>query len=162
MLTTLPKLARMKQKTAAYQLRDGLGYWVSRLARVMERDFERRLSGLGITRLMWCVLPTVGLEGIVRPSEIAGHIGVDRTALSRVLRELEAKGLVRRDKGGRDGRSTQVALTEEGTRCLKAALPQSMGTTNHFSSKLTGEEVDVFRHLIGKLLAEEEGALPGI
>jgi len=152
----------MKSKNASYQLRDGLGYRVSRLARVMERDFEHRLSGLGITRLMWCVLPTVGLEGIVRPSEIAGHIGVNRTALSRVLRELEAKGLVRRDRDGSDGRSTFVALTDKGQSCLQAALPQSMGTTRHFSSKLSKEEAEVFRRLVDKLLAGEEGALPGI
>lgn len=152
----------MKQKTASYQLRDGLGYRVSRLARVMERDFEHRLSGLGITRLMWCVLPTVGLEGIERPSEIARHIGVDRTALSRVLRELEAKGLVRRDKDGSDGRSTRVALTEKGRSRLQMALPQSMGTTHHFSSKLSEKEAETFRCLVDKLLAGEEGALPGI
>lgn len=152
----------MKTKKPSYQLRDGLGYRVSRLARVMERDFELRLSGLGITRLMWCVMPTVGLEGIVRPSEIAEHIGVNRTALSRVLRELEAKGLVRRDRDGSDGRSTCVALTDKGRTCLQAALPQSMATTRHFSSKLSKEESEVFRRLVDKLLAGEVGALPGI
>ena len=152
----------MTQITSSYQLRDGLGYRVSRLARVMERHFEGRLAGLGITRLMWCVLPTVGLEGITRPSEIADHIGVDRTALSRVLRELEAKGLVRRSRDDSDGRSTQVALTEPGRACLERALPQSMGTTNHFSGKLSEKEAEVFRSLVDKLLAGEEGALPGI
>ncbi len=152
----------MKPVISSYQLRDGLGYRVSRLARVMERDFERRLSGLGISRLMWCVLPSVGLEGITRPSEIADHIGVDRTALSRVLRELEAKGLVRRSRDGSDGRSTQVTLTEAGRACLERALPQSMGTTSHFSSKLSETEAEVFRSLLDKLLAGEKGALPGI
>ena len=152
----------MAQRSASYQLRDGLGYRVSRLARVMERDFERRLAGLGITRLMWCVLPSVGLEGISRPSAIAEHIGVDRTALSRVLRDLEAKGLISRSRDDCDGRSTQVALTEAGQACLARALPQSMGTTSHFSGKLSAKETEVFRSLIDKLLAGEEGALPGI
>lgn len=152
----------MTQKTGSYQLRDGLGYRVSRLARVMERHFECRLAGLGITRLMWCVLPSVGLEGISRPSAIAEHIGVDRTALSRVLRELEAKGLVSRTRDDRDGRSTRVALTEAGQACLARALPQSMGTTNHFSGKLSEEETEVFRSLVDKLLEGEEGALPAI
>lgn len=149
-------------ETTTYRLRDGLGYQVSRLARVMERDFERRLSGLGITRLMWCVLPTVGLEGIERPSEIAEHIGVNRTALSRVLRELEARSLVTRDPDDADGRSTRVRLTDKGRECLESALPQSMGTTQHFGTKLSEKELAAFRRLIDKLLSGEEGALPGI
>ncbi len=152
----------MTGETATYRLRDGLGYQVSRLARVMERDFERRLAGLGITRLMWCVLPTVGLEGIERPSEIAGHIGVNRTALSRVLRELEAKDFVTREPDDADGRSTRVRLTGKGRDCLEAALPQSLGTTHHFGEKLSGRELENFRRLIDKLLIGEEGALPGI
>ncbi|WP_282606269.1 MarR family winged helix-turn-helix transcriptional regulator [Pelagibius sp. Alg239-R121] len=152
----------MDQKALSYKLRDGLGYRVSRLARVMERDFERRLAGLGITRLMWCVLPTVGLENIERPSDIAEHIGVDRTALSRVLREMEAKDLVRRARDDSDGRSTRVSLTRKGRRCLDGALPQSQGTTNHFGGKLNCREVEILHRLIDKLLSGEEGALPGI
>ena len=152
----------MTCEASSYRLRDGLGYQVSRLARVMERDFEHRLAGLGITRLMWCVLPTVGLEGIERPSEISEHIGVNRTALSRVLKELEARDLITRDPDDADGRSTRVRLTESGQRCLEAALPQSQGTTHHFGTKLTNRELTAFRRLIDKLLSGEDGSLPGI
>ena len=152
----------MIQESFSYRLRDGLGYQVSRLARIMERDFERRLAGLGISRLMWCVLPTVGLEGIERPSEIAEHIGVNRTALSRVLRELEGRGLVTRDPDSADGRSTRVRLTKTGRRSLQEALPQSLGTTQHFGAKLSDGELETFRRLIDKLMASEEGALPAI
>lgn len=147
---------------SSYRLRDGLGYQVSLLARVMERDFERRLARLEITRLMWCVLPTVGLEGLERPSEIAEHIGVNRTALSRVLKQLEDREFITREPDDADGRSTRVRLTASGRSCLKAALPQSLGTTQHFGTKLSDSELTTFRSLIDKLLSGEEGALPGI
>ena len=90
-----------------YRLNDSLGYRLSRVARIQERS----LRMLGLTRTTWCVLLAVGNEGLSQPSDIAEFIGIDRTATSRALRQMEAGGLIVRAAGDRDGRTRRVRLT---------------------------------------------------
>ena len=74
-----------------YRLHDSLGYRLTYAARLNERRFEAGLADLGLTRLMWCVLCALDFEGLSRPSDIAAFIGVDRTAISRCLRQMEGR-----------------------------------------------------------------------
>lgn len=146
----------------SYRLHEGLGYRVSRMARVMERHFEQMLSQYELTRMHWCVLSSVGEENVETPSELAEHIGINRTATSRVLREMESKGLIVRQRAKQDRRSTRVQLTPKGQEILQNALPQAMQTTEYFKHKLEDAEYQQLLVLIDKLLLSEEGALPGL
>jgi DNA-binding MarR family transcriptional regulator len=51
----------------------------------------------------WCILLAVEEEGLKNPSEIAQFVGIDRTATSRALRQLEDEGLIAREMGARTG-----------------------------------------------------------
>lgn len=58
---------------------------------------------------------TAGRRGI---SAIAEEAGLAQPSVTRTLDALDRRGLVRRDRHPGDGRSTQVALTEEGSRLV--------------------------------------------
>jgi DNA-binding MarR family transcriptional regulator len=58
---------------------------------------------------------TAGSRGI---SAIAEQAGLAQPSVTRTLDALDRRGLVRRDRHPGDGRSTQVALTEEGARLV--------------------------------------------
>ena len=77
-----------------YRLHNSLGYRLSRVARIQERRLDLGLRRIGLTRTTWCVLLAVGNEGLSQPSDIAEFIGIDRTATSRALRQMEADDLI--------------------------------------------------------------------
>lgn len=56
----------------------------------------------------------------LRASAIAEHLGVDRSAVSRLLRQLERLGLIARLPDAGDGRAHLVALSPEGVARLAA------------------------------------------
>ena len=56
-----------------------------------------------------------------RQSDIVRKLGVTRSVVSRMVRSLEALGLVTREVAG-DARTRTVTLTEKGTRVVRAAL----------------------------------------
>ncbi|TQM75617.1 DNA-binding MarR family transcriptional regulator [Thermopolyspora flexuosa] len=78
----------------------------------------RGLNGQGISLSQLVVLTAVGTAGSRGVSAIAEEAGLAQPSVTRTLDTLHRRGLVRRDRHPGDGRSTQVALTEEGARLV--------------------------------------------
>lgn len=139
-----------------YQLRGGLGFRFTRTSRLMERHYESLLGELGLSRIMWCVLVTRGLYGIQSPSAMADYVGVDRTVISRALREMDKKGMIVRVPVDGDKRGRNVSLTGLGRQKLDAFLPRAMDTSEYFQGKLTSEEVRQLNTILEKMMDGEE------
>lgn len=134
-----------------FGLHDSVGHHLTRTARIMDRRVEVHLRRFGLTRVGWCVLLAVAEEGKKNPSDIADFVGIDRTATSRALRVLENDGLVAREMGRDDRRTTEVRLTKAGEAQFRAALPACREAIAHFHDKLTTEELIMLRSLLGRL-----------
>ena len=134
-----------------FVLAESLGFRLSLVSRMIERVFEQHIADLGISRAMWTVLLAVEQEEYQKPSDIAEFVGIDRTAVSRALRQLEAKGLVRRSDVEEDGRARAVTLTTSGRRVLSAATQAAHETARWYKSKLTKREQAELHALLDKL-----------
>ena len=141
----------MTDRPAPYRLHASLLYQLTLTARMQERRLDEGLKALGLTRISWCVLLAVENEGLRQPSEIAEFIGIDRTAMSRTLRQMAAGLVERRPAGGPDRRRTEVALTEAGRALLWRATPVAEGNARHFLSRLAPEARDDLRRLLAAL-----------
>lgn len=138
-----------------FGLHDSVGHHITRTARIIERRVEGNLRRFGLTRVEWCVIVAVAEEGKKNPSEIADFVGIDRTATSRALRQLENNGLIDREMGRDDRRTTEVRLTAKGKAQFRAALPICTEVGHHFHSKLTLDELRTLKVLLSKLTLDE-------
>jgi DNA-binding MarR family transcriptional regulator len=138
-----------------YRLEDRIGHRISRTVALMHRYFDERCAPLGVTRISWTALASLGFEGVDTPSALAAHMGINRPAASRLLRQLEADGLLARKPAKDDGRSVRLGLTEAGRAKLDAVFPHADATNRHFSGKLTGAELTELYRLLDKLAAGE-------
>jgi DNA-binding MarR family transcriptional regulator len=77
-------------------------------------------SGLKVTQLP--ILVGLGSEGDLSVTRLAGALSLDRTTLTRNLRVLEERGLIRTVEHEDDARVRMVSLTPEGSRVLAGAL----------------------------------------
>ncbi|GFE65422.1 MarR family winged helix-turn-helix transcriptional regulator [Litoreibacter roseus] len=145
----------MTDQAKRYALHSSIGYHATLAARVFERRLEDGLRRVGLTRLNWCILLAVGEEALTNPSDIAGFIGIDRTATSRALRQLERDGLITRAPSTNDRRRTDVALTGEGERCLSDAIPIGRENNTHFTTKLSSDEHLLLVRLLAKMRSGE-------
>lgn len=142
-----------------YRLHQSLGYQMSLTSRLQERRFEEQLKTLGLTRIKWCILLAVEIEELLNPSDIASFVGIDRTATSRALRQMEAAGMIARRVGKEDGRTTLVALTNAGRDLLTSATPMARANAQHWQSKLSSSETRELCRLMAKLRQGEDAAL---
>lgn len=142
-----------------YHLHGSLGYQMTVAARIQEKRLEDRLKTLGLTRITWCILLAAGTEGLAHPSAIASFVGIDRTAISRALRQMEDDGLIRRKAGKTDRRTTLVEVTETGAARVEQAIPVAQENSRLVEAKLTPGEVADFRRILCKLREGEELSL---
>ncbi len=145
-----------------YDLHNRLGYKLALAARVNDSFLDGMLSGIGLTRQMWCVLIAIGEQNIVQPSDIASYVGINRTAVSRTLRGMEQKGLLKRSSSGLDQRSTDVSLTKQGRKALTASLPMAEKSMTRMREKLSSKEHVQLARLLDKFLDGEYSKLTGI
>ncbi|WP_147124332.1 MarR family winged helix-turn-helix transcriptional regulator [Shimia ponticola] len=142
-----------------YRLHDSLGYHLSLTARLQERRLDDGLRSLGLTRTTWCILLAVGVEGLDGPSDIAAFVGIDRTATSRGLRQMEQADLITRTGGQSDGRKRSVVLTPNGETRLRQGAPLARANNEVLATKLEDDEVTELVRLLRKLSKGEPSDL---
>lgn len=145
--------------TGPYRLHSSLGYHLSVAARQQERRLDEALKTLGLTRTTWCVLLAVGNEGLSQPSDIAGFVGIDRTATSRALRQMEADGLLARSSGTEDRRTRRVELTDKGCAAITAATPFARANAGVMAEQLAPGEQETLIRLLAKLRPADDAPL---
>jgi DNA-binding MarR family transcriptional regulator len=107
-------------------------------------------------------------EWRLRMTDLGERVVLSRTRVSRVVDELVAAGLVRREVNPDDGRSALATLTKAGARRLRAAAPRYLdGIERHFTRHLTATEQKAIARGLNRVLAADpiapprQGARPG-
>ena len=90
-------------------------------ARALTRYYNACFRPLGITAEQFSLL--VGIGGSHEPTlaELAARAGVDATTLSRSVKSLERRDLVR-DHGGRGRAGKRLVLTDTGSRLMAESM----------------------------------------
>ncbi len=74
-----------------------------------------------------------------------------RAAVTAILDALEAKGLVRRNRSGDDGRMSLIAITAAGKKLLDELLPEHFAAERAMASALSANEKELLISLLGRL-----------
>ena len=59
----------------------------------------------------------IGMDSEIMPSTIANYTGMDKSSLTRIIDDLEKKGMVFRKNDPEDRRKVLVSLTDKGMEC---------------------------------------------
>lgn len=127
------------------------GYWVFRLHRAMYAQFGARLSELGITGVQWTMLNNISRADLT-PVAISDLMSIDRAAVTRILQQLEAKGLVKRKSHPTDGRSTFFTLSPAGKKLVPKLQAAAHETNQQFLAHLPPDEAELLPQLLFKLV----------
>jgi len=96
------------------------------LLRARERVMEPvrgMLAESGVTEQKWRVLRVLEETGEIEPTVIASEACLHLPSLSRILKTMEADGLVQRKEDLADRRKTLVAISEAGRAILARSCP---------------------------------------
>lgn len=96
---------------------------VRRTARRVSQIYDRHLEPYGLTITQFGIMAQVRSEPGLSIGGLAERMVMDPTSLTRALKPLERRGLVRLDPDPQDRRTRRLSLTAGGLADLKAARP---------------------------------------
>ncbi|MEY9953969.1 MarR family winged helix-turn-helix transcriptional regulator [Leifsonia sp. EB34] len=132
-----------------------------RLALAVGRLNRRIRSATGgLSHGQLSALSTIVRRGPLRPSEIAAIEIVAAPTITRVVSDLEAKGLVTRNPDPADGRSFFVTGTQAGNDLLLAARSDRARAVAAILAELAPEDVEALRAALPALEEAAHNARP--
>lgn len=112
-------------------------------------DTERVGPGGGIVLLTLAEMGRPGLH------ELTCRVARDKSQMTRTIRSLETKGLVKRDASPHDARVSLVCLTPDGQRVVEALKDAVADTISDVLSPISASEQDVLKRLLERALTDD-------
>ncbi len=145
---------------ATYRARDSIGYMVRRLYALLAGRVESRLARDDLTLTQWIVLMYLR-DGIARTaSDIVREFQHDSGALTRVIDQLERRGLLARRRSSRDRRVVELELTPAGRKLIRGLLPGVVAELNRALAPLNDAETAQFHDMLQRLLEHQQTPEP--
>jgi MarR family transcriptional regulator for hemolysin len=112
----------------------------------------RSLDSIGESMLAWQILFRLIQNGPSTQRDLADAIAQHPAGVSRVLLDMEERGMVRRRRSRRDRRKMVVAATPAGMRRLEKDRPLVVRAVEEVLRPLAPREQRALRGLLGKLV----------
>ena len=138
-------------RPASYRARGSVGYLLRRVYTTMHERIEAAFAGHGFTLMQWIVLIYVR-DGLARTaSDLVREFRHDSGAMTRVIDQLERRGLLARERSTRDRRVVNLSLTSSGRRTIEALLPVVVGQMNAALEPFSRAEFEQLREMMERL-----------
>ena len=140
-----------KNKSIDHQLR---ATW-----QAVAKMYNEQAANYGSTMSSAFVLLTIDKVKGTPSTALGPLMGMEPTSLSRILKSMESKGAISREKNPEDGRSVIIKLTDYGKEMRKFSKNHVYQFNNVIREHITEEELDNFFKVtttINKLIADKK------
>ena len=138
-------------------LSDFVGYHLRVTQVAAFREFEARLTDLGIAPRYFGLLMLIDANPGAAQSRLAEAIHLDRSSLVPILDKLEGEGLVERRASKEDRRLKSVWLTKDGEKLLARLKPLAAAHEQRLVSGFSAKERRQLLSLLGRLRLNLQG-----
>ena len=156
---------RAQQQPAALSdqlvLQDMPGYLVRRLDSRATALYEQHTNQTALTPRQFGLLQVVHRAGVIKQSELAARLHLDRSTLGEMLQRMIDRGLVARREAAGDRRTSSLELTESGRAALLATIPGAVEAQVAFLAPLPDYLRPVFMKCLA-ILADSEAHRTGV
>jgi DNA-binding MarR family transcriptional regulator len=133
------------------------GFLLRRAHQISAAVFENESKGVGLTPAQFGVLTVLRASPGIDQSSLARALGFDKVTVLRVLRGLEARGLVQRSAAPESRRNLAVVLSPAGEKLLKKAQKPAELAFHRLMSPLSAEQQLQLVALLQQLTEALEG-----
>jgi DNA-binding MarR family transcriptional regulator len=127
-------------------------------------ELDRRLRDATELPLSWydvLLELSAARDGRLTMSQLGERAVLSRSRVSRVVDDLVAAGLVRRDAHPEDARSAYAVISEAGRARFRDAAPVYMSGIEESFAALSRADLEGVRSALQRVLDDHAGALPG-
>lgn len=134
---------------------------LARTAFVVQRRFESLMQEHGVTSQQYNVLRILrGAGGSLPTMMITERMIEPEPAITRIVRRLEDKGLIRRTPGTSDARQVLCELSDAGRRTLEALDVPVREMTRHLVRRVGPDQLTSLISILADIRAAADEAAP--
>ena len=142
----------MAGKYDSLKLENQLCFPLYACSKEIVRRYKTYLDKLDLTYTQYIVMMVMWEEKELNVKELGDKLFLDSGTLTPVLKKLEAKGYVTRERSKIDERTLIVTLTEGGKELRESAVGIPVGMRGCL--KLSDEEMIQLRTMLNKILSD--------
>ena len=124
---------------------------------ITARAIDQTAEAAELTLVQWRVLMIASQSEGLRIGELAGHLGISIPSASRLVRRIEAQGLLVTMRADDDRRATNIALTRLGREIVDAVVGRRreliVRVLSTAPNELLGDAAPVVRQIADHLAA---------
>lgn len=129
-----------------------LGRLIGVTARQWRRVIDLRLQPFELTEATWAPLVRLArAPAPMRQKDIAAALQLDNSSVVRILRNLEAAGLVERGEDEQDGRAKAIFLTARGEALVRQVARVSEDLERELLTGMDDGEIAAARRLLARI-----------
>lgn len=130
-------------------------------AKEVVRRYTPFLAPFDLTYTQYIAMMVLWEKKTVSVNELGKQLMLDSGTLTPLLRKLEDKNYLLREKSAKDGRRLIVSLTPEGAslKDKMVVVPQKMGTCVHLSPEETTELKRLLKKVTDNILASTDTSM---
>ncbi|NCF19806.1 MAG: homoprotocatechuate degradation operon regulator HpaR [Haliea sp.] len=119
---------------------------------VVMRKFQPSLRAHDLTAQQWRVLRALVENNGIDASEIAERCAILMPSLSRILQNLQGRGLIVRETCDRDQRRSLVSITPRGRGLVRKIAPLSEERYDYITERFGEKNMTRLYELLGELI----------
>lgn len=140
--------------------RISLGYLVRRINKLSIARIEATFDGSEISFTQWIVLALVSSGIATTCAELSRNMDHNSGAMTRVIDQLEERGLLVRRRDNDDRRVSNLSITEAGSQTVHELVGRVVDVWNDILGDFDRDEITQLIATLGKLLARLESPEP--
>jgi len=152
-------MSKQHYDASTYRAQRSVGYLIKRAHSMMLDVIEQVFVQQGFSYLQYVILSALRDGIAVNPKDICAQYRHDSGALTRVIDQLEERGLLERVRRDRDRRKVELQLTQAGRATVEGLIPLVVEKLNLALGEFSTAEFEEFLRLLMKLNATLESAL---
>lgn len=127
------------------------------IVKSIRRHYQTVERRAGLTGAQLWALAQIAEQPGAKVGELARALAVHQSTASNLVRDLEARGLVTRERRGRDLRHVQLSPSSKGRRLLKAAPRPLIGVLQQALSELSAARLAALHAELAHVVALMKG-----
>ncbi len=150
-------MATLHYTPETFNARTAIGYLLRRVLNLWQPRMEALFADQEFTFVQWAVMMQVR-DGVAnRASDISRNLNHDSGALTRVIAQLESRGLIERTRSTQDRRIVELAVTPQGRRLVDASVQLVVDDVNRLLGDFDREEVEMLVGMLNRIIVRLQG-----
>jgi DNA-binding MarR family transcriptional regulator len=153
-------MPKQHYRPETFRARDSIGYLVKRSQRLMQDRIEGLFADQGFTLQQWVVMMHIRDGLALTVADLCRELHHDSGAMTRLIDQLEGRGVIERRRNPQDRRVIELSLTDSGNESIATLISIVTDGLNVTLEEFTRDEVKMLKSLLRKLIGRLEQLVP--